>query len=80
MQHDAELIMDLWSRIKPHIAQKERIDVADQIIAVFDEHGMVDGIEDMAGSLDRPLAAAVISRYGLDIIEDDDDERYENQY
>lgn len=79
MQHDAELILDLWSRIKPHIAQKERIDVADHIVAVFDEHGMSEGIEDVADSIDVTLGAAVKSRHGLgDIEEEEADDYYEN--
>lgn len=79
MQNDADLIVDLWSRIKPYITQKERLDVADQIVTVFDEHGLIDGIEGLVDSLDRPLAAAIKSRYSFDSIEEEEDE-YEDEY
>ena len=34
-----ELIIELWSRLKSHIAPKERLEVADIMIVVFDEFG-----------------------------------------
>lgn len=78
MQHEVELIIELWARLKPIIPQKERIDGADRMVAVFDEHGMADGLEDSVDLLDAYLSAAVKSRYGLDSEEDEDDDYYED--
>ena len=73
-----ELIIELWSRIKSHIAPKERLEVADILVVVFDEFGKVDD-DLMDEDLDKELRAAVRSHVGdpLDADEDTDDE-YDN--
>ena len=68
-----ELIMELWARIKSHIPPKERLEVADILVVVFDEFGKVaDDLMDE--DLDRELRAAVRSHIGdpLDVEEDED--------
>lgn len=60
---NSDLLIEIWSRLKPFVPPKERIDAADAIVAVFDDFGMSDGVENMQ-DLDRVLAAAVMSRYG----------------
>jgi hypothetical protein len=74
-----ELIIELWSRIKSHIPPKERLEVADIFIVVFDEFGKVDD-DLMDEDLDKELRAAVRSHIGdpLDVEEDEafDDEDY----
>ena len=68
-----ELIIELWSRIKSHIVPKERLEVADIMIVVFDEFGKVDD-DLMDEDLDNELRAAVRSHIGdpLDVEEDED--------
>lgn len=68
-----ELIMELWARIKSHIPPKERLEVADILVVVFDEFGKVDD-DLMDEDLDRELRAAVRSHIGdpLDVEEDED--------
>jgi hypothetical protein len=77
MQPDVDLITELWARLKPFVPQKERLDVADAIVAVFDEHGYADGLEEAVDTLDRPLGAAVKSLYGVDEYEEDEDDDYD---
>ncbi len=66
-----ELIMELWGRIKSHIQPKERLEVADILVDVFDEYGMLDN-SIMQEDLDRELKAATRSRMA-DVELDDDD-------
>jgi isocitrate dehydrogenase kinase/phosphatase len=73
MNNDVDMIVDLWSRLKLLIPKKERLEAADVIVAVMDEHGYADGLED-EDSLDKELLAAVKSHYGVDLDEDDEDE------
>lgn len=73
---EVEIIEELWLRIKPLIAKKERLDVADAMIAVFDDYGVADGIENVP-TLDKELLVAVKSRFGLDEEEDEDDEYFD---
>lgn len=70
-----DFIVDLWSRIKHFVPAKDRLDVADAIIAVCDEYGYADGIEHNA-DLDKELNAAVKTYFG-DLEEEDE---YEDGY
>jgi hypothetical protein len=68
------LILELWGRIKPHVQPKERFEVADILVDVFDEFGMLeDSI--VTEDLDKELRAATSSRLDSseDLDEDDDD-------
>ena len=73
-----DFVVDLWSRIKPFVPAKDRLDVADAIVAVCDEYGYADGIEHHE-DLDKELNAAVKTHYG-DPEEDFDEDEYENGY
>jgi hypothetical protein len=70
-----ELIMELWARIKSHIAPKERLEVADILMVVFDEFSLVDE-ELLDEDLDKELRAAARSHLSeeLDLDEDEDDD------
>ena len=66
-----ELILELWSRIKSHIQPKERLEVADILMVVFDEFGLVDE-ELLEEDLDKELSAA--ARSHLSEITEEEDE------
>ena len=70
-----ELLIELWSRIKSHIAPKERLEVADILVVVFDEFGLIDD-ELLDEDLDKEMRAAVRSH--LVEPEEEDDEKYED--
>ena len=73
-----ELLLELWSRIKSHIQPKERLEVADILIVVFDEFGMVDE-HLLDEELDKELRAAArshLSSYEDELEEADDDSSY----
>ena len=75
-----EMLIELWQDIRHFVPAKERLDVADRLVAVFDQHNMLDGIEDEVG-LDKTLRAAVVSHFHIDEDEasdhgDDDDDDY----
>jgi hypothetical protein len=55
-----ELLLELWARIKSHIAPKERLEVADILVVVFDEFSLIDD-ELMFEDLDKEMRAAVRS-------------------
>lgn len=67
-----ELIMELWGRIKTHVQAKERLEVADILVDVFDEFGMLDD-SILNEDLDKELRAATRSR----LADDDELEGYE---
>lgn len=74
-----ELILELWARIKSHIPPKERLEVADIMVVVFDEFGLVDDSL-LDEDLDKEMRAAARSHLADDIeeleYEDEDDNDY----
>ena len=69
-----ELLIELWSRIKSHIQPKERLEVADIMVVVFDEFGLVE--DDLLDEdLDKELRAAVRSHLSEP---EDEDEEYDD--
>lgn len=70
---DTDFLIECWDRIKPFIDQKERMEVADALICVFDSHGLIDGIESITNTLDGELRVAAKAHFDIDEEEDDDD-------
>lgn len=65
-----ELLLELWARIKSHVAPKERLEVADILVVVFDEFGLVDdGLLDE--DLDKEMRAAARSHLSDGDFEDE---------
>ena len=70
-----ELIMEVWSRIKSHISPKERLEVADILVVVFDEFSLID--DDLLDEdLDKELRAA--ARSHLSEVTDEDEYDYDD--
>lgn len=62
-----ELLLELWARIKSHVSPKERLEVADILVVVFDEFGLIE--DDLLDQdLDKEMRAAARSHLadGLD--------------
>jgi hypothetical protein len=72
---DHELILELWSRMKSHIAPKERLEVADILVVVFDEFGLVDDSL-LDEDLDKEMRAAVRSNLAVDV--ENEEEEYDD--
>lgn len=67
-----ELLLELWARMKLHIQPKERLEVADILVVVFDEFSLVD--ESLLDEdLDKELLAAAKSH--LVVFDEDEDEQ-----
>lgn len=72
MNENHELLLELWSRIKTHIAPKERLEVADILVVIFDEFSLVsDSL--LEEDLDKELRAAARSHLLIDEDEDNED-------
>ncbi len=70
-----DFIIDLWSRIKPLVPAKDRLDAADALIAVCDEYGFLDELEHHQ-DLDGELIAAIRTQVGEAYDEDEEYEEY----
>jgi hypothetical protein len=68
-----ELLLELWARIKSHVSPKERLEVADIFVVVFDEFGLVD--ENLLDEdLDKEMRAAARSHLAEDVEDEDNDD------
>ena len=72
-----ELLMELWSRIKSHIPPKERLEVADILVVVFDEFSLVDD-ELLDEDLDKELRAAARSHLDDGLVEEEDEDGFDD--
>lgn len=73
-----ELLLELWSRVKSHIPPKERLEVADMFVVVFDEFGLVD--ENLLDEdLDKELRAAARSHLS-ELVEEEEYDDGEDGY
>ncbi len=77
MNQNHELLMELWARLKSHIQPKERLEVADILVIVFDEFNLVDD-ELLDEDLDKELRAA--ARSLLSDLPDDEDDADKDEY
>jgi hypothetical protein len=71
-----ELLLELWARIKSHISPKERLEVADILVVVFDEFSLVDD-NLLDEDLDKEMRAA--ARSHLSEFSEDEDEEYDDE-
>ncbi len=72
-----ELLLELWARIKSHVAPKERLEVADILVVVFDEFGLVE--DDLLDQdLDKEMRAAAKSHLS-DGLDEDEHEGYDDE-
>ena len=72
-----ELLIELWSRIKTHIPPKERLEVADRLVVVFDEYGLIDDSL-LTEELDKELRAAARSHFASQDEEELDGDEYDS--
>lgn len=70
-----ELLLELWSRIKSNIQPKERLEVADTFVVVFDEFGLIDDTI-LDEELDREMRAAVRNHL-VELDEEYDEDDYD---
>ena len=77
MIHDNnEVILELWARLKSHVPVKERLEIADLLVSVFDEYNMLD--ESLLNEdLDKELKTAARSHL---VVADDFGDEDENSY
>lgn len=72
-----ELLLEVWARIKSHVAPKERLEVADILVVVFDEFGLVED-NFLNEDLDKELRAA--ARSHLSGFDEEDDTGNDDEY
>ena len=77
LRESHELLIELWAQLKSHIPVKERLEVADVIVTIFDEYGQIDS-DILKEDTDKALRAALRSRLSEDEEGTDDDDIYDS--
>ncbi len=74
MDINPDVIVEMWSVLRPYIPQKERADAAYSIIDFYDTNSDIEELRD-CDILDSHLAKAL-----SDYLEDDDDDEEDDEY
>ena len=77
MNPDIELLYNIWDSVKPYVAVKERLHVAEEIVRTFDDMLDIAEVEDSLNQFDSVMKAALISHYEFGLDDDDDEEDWE---
>ena len=77
MNPDIELLYNIWDSVKPYVAVKERLHVAEEIVRVFDDQLDISEVEDNLNQFDSVMKAALISHYEFGLDNDDDEEDWD---
>lgn len=72
-----EFVVDLWSRVKPFVSSKDRLEVAEAVVSVFDEYGFADGL-DTTTDCDSVLQKAIDAYFGDEDAFDDNEDMYDD--
>jgi len=75
MDINPDVIVEMWSLLRPYIPQKERADAAYSIIDFYDTNGDIEEMRD-CDTLDSHLAKALTDHLEEDEDEDEDEEEY----
>lgn len=78
MSPEVALLDELWDAVKSHIQKKDRPEVAETILRMFDEHLKIDDIDVYKNEFDTSMKAAIVSYF--DYLEDSDDEDDDYDY
>lgn len=71
MNPDISLLLELWDGMKTYIPVKDRIQAAEHLVSLTDEHLDLAELEDYLEMFDAVMKAAIKSHYGY---EDDDED------
>ena len=72
MNPELALLIEVWDKFKSHVAKKDKLGVAEDLVRLFDEHVDIVEAEHELNELDSSLKAVVISHFDLGFDEDED--------
>lgn len=75
MTKDAAFLTEVWELFKIYVPKKEKQEICYDLIRIFDENGMLDGVDE--SELTSTVRKAYMQFYDLGDSEDDYDELYD---
>lgn len=73
MSLESSLLGEVWDTVKPYVPKKEQVEVAENLLRLFDDAVGLDELEVYKHEFDSTLKAAVVAYQGEDEQDDDDD-------
>lgn len=77
MNPDISFLHDLWDGIKAFVPKKERLQVAETVVRIFDDNADIESVEDSINEFDSVMKAALIAHFDIGLDEEDDDDEWE---
>jgi hypothetical protein len=77
MNPEVALMYEVWDNIKSTIPQKERLQVAESMVRIFDEHVDISEVENNLNEFDTIMKTAIVSHFDIGLEEEDEDEDWE---
>lgn len=74
MNPDISFLHDLWDGIKAHIPKKDRLQVAEAVVRVFDENADIGAIEESLNEFDAAMKTALMEHFGIGLEDEDEDD------
>ena len=74
MNPDIELLYNIWDSVKPYVAVKERLHVAEEIVRTFDDMLDIAEVEENLNQFDSVMKAALISYFEFGLEESDEED------
>ena len=74
MNPDISFLHDLWDGVKAFIPKKERLQVAETIVRIFDDNADIESVEDSINEFDHAMKTALIAHFDIGLEEEEDEE------
>lgn len=73
MSPEVALLSETWQLFKNNVHIKERIEMAEALLELFEEHIDISDLETWKNEFDKSMKVAIRSRYEDELDEDEDD-------
>lgn len=73
MSPEVSLFLETWNLFINQIHIRERLDFAEQMLEIFEDHMDLSELEVYKNEFDRAMKAAIVSRLHDDELDDEDD-------
>jgi len=71
MSPEVALLSETWQLFKNHVHIKERIEMAEALLELFEEHIDISDLDAWKNEFDKSMKVAIRSRYEEELDEDD---------
>jgi hypothetical protein len=74
MSPEVALLHEVWDSIRTHIATKERLNIAEVLVRVFDDNVDIAEAETQLMEFDSVMKAAIVTHFDIGLEDNDDDD------